>query len=90
MRKVVRQSLKASRRNAFSQHYKSIVSYNVFNIISGELDLNANICEILEKYFEFLSKYEKTYAKEFDENMMNIEILFKWKKLTFLIVNLKC
>ena len=38
----------------------------MFNIISKELDINVNICEILQKYFEFLNKYEKLYAKEFD------------------------
>ena len=38
----------------------------MFNIISKELNVNGNICDILEKYFEFLNKYEKQYAKEFD------------------------
>ena len=31
-----------------------------------ELNVNGNICEILEKYFEFLNKHEKQYEKEFD------------------------
>ena len=38
----------------------------MFNIFSKEINLNGNICDILEKYFEFLNKYEKQYAKEFD------------------------
>ena len=38
----------------------------MFNIISKELNVNGNICDILEKYFEFLHKYEKQYAKEFN------------------------
>ena len=36
------------------------------NIFSKEIDINGNICEILEKYCEFLNKYEKLYAKELD------------------------
>ena len=38
----------------------------MFNIISKELNVSGNICEILEKYFDFLNKYEKQYTKEFD------------------------
>ena len=42
------------------------MSDEVFNNISKELNVNANICDILEKYFELLNKDEKQYAKEFD------------------------
>ena len=38
----------------------------MFNIISKELKFNGNICDLLEKYFIFLNKYEKQYGKEFD------------------------
>ena len=41
-------------------------SDEVFNIISKELNVDSNISDILEKYFELLSKSEKQYAKEFD------------------------
>ena len=58
--------LKGGRCSVFNQHYKSEISDEVFNIISKELNVSGNICEILEKYFEFLSKYEKQYTKEFD------------------------
>ena len=68
MRNFVRKSIKGGRCNDFSQHYKSEISDEVFNIISKELNVNGNICDILEKYFEFLNKYEKQYAKEFDSN----------------------
>ena len=66
MRNFVRKAIKGGRCNAFNQHYKSKISDEVFNIVSKELNVNGNICEILEKYFEFLNKYEKQYAKEFD------------------------
>ena len=66
VRSFVRKSNKGGRCNAFNQQYKSEISDEVFNIISKELNVNGKICDILEKYFEFLNKYEKHYAKEFD------------------------
>ena len=49
-----------------NHQYKSEISYEMFHIISTELNINGNICDLLEKYFKILSKYEKHYAKEFD------------------------
>ena len=66
LRKFVRKAIKGGRCNAFNQHYKSEISDEVFSIISEELNVNGNICEILEKYFEFLNKNEKRYVREFD------------------------
>ena len=66
MRNFVRKSIKGGSCNAFNQHYKSEISDEVFNIISKELNVSGNVCDILEKYFEFLMKLEKEYAKEFD------------------------
>ena len=66
MRNFVRKAIKGGRCNAFNQHYLSEISDEVFNIISKELNVNGNICEILEKFFKFLNKYEKQYAKEFN------------------------
>ena len=66
MRNFVRKAIKGGRCNAFNQHYKSEISDEVFNFISKELNVNGNICDILEKYFEFLNKHVKQYAKEFD------------------------
>ena len=66
MRNFVRDSIKGGRCNSFHQHYKSEISDENFNIISKELNVNSNICNLLERYFNFLNKYEKLYAKEFD------------------------
>ena len=49
MRNFVRKSIKGGRRNVFNQHHKSEFSDKVFNIISKELNVNGNICEISEK-----------------------------------------
>ena len=57
MRNFVRQSIKGGRRNSFNQHYKSECSDEVFDIISKELTVSGNICDILEKSFEFLNKH---------------------------------
>ena len=66
MRNFVRKSRKGGRCNAFIQRYKFEISDEVFNIISKELNFKGNICDVLEKYFEFLYKYQKHCAKEYD------------------------
>ena len=66
MRNFVRKAIKGGRCNTFNQRYKSEISDEVFNIISKELNVKGNECDILEKYFEFLNKHEKQYEKEFD------------------------
>ena len=67
MRNFLRKAIKGGRCNAFNQYYKSEISDEVFNIISKELNINNdNVCDILEKYFKFLNKYEKEYEKEFN------------------------
>ena len=56
MENFVRTSIKGSRCNNFSQHYKLEISDEVFKVISKKLNVNGNICDLLERYFEFLSK----------------------------------
>ena len=66
MKNFVRKAIEGSRRNALKQHYKCEFSDDAFNIISSEINVNGNECEILEKFFEFLNEHEKQYAEEFD------------------------
>ena len=66
MRFFVRFSVKGGRCNSVNQHYKSEISDEFHKFISKELNSNGNICDHLERYFEFLNKYEKMYAKEFN------------------------
>ena len=75
MRLFVRQSMKRGRCNAFNQHYKSEVSDEGFDIILKKLNVNVNICNLLEKYFKFLKKMRKNMPKNSIQNMMKIEIL---------------
>ena len=64
LRNFVRSSIKGGRCKSFIQKNKSENSDEVFNNVSKELNVIGNICD-LERYFEFLDKYEKLYAKEF-------------------------
>ena len=68
MRNFVRKAITGGRCNAFNQHYKCEISDEVFNISSKELNVNGNVCEVLEKYSEFLNKHEKQNAKEFESS----------------------
>ena len=90
MTNFVRKSIKGGRCNAFNQHYKSEISDEVFNIISKELNVNGNVCDILEKYFEFLNKLEKEYAKKFDSKYDDYRDIDQKGKKNMLTKNLTC
>ena len=66
MRNFVSQSIKGARCSALNQYYRSSFSDNVFNIITQELNVQSNICEIMEKNFEFTNKHRKTIENEND------------------------
>ena len=66
MRNFVSKAIKGDRCNTSNQHYLSETSDCVFINFSKELDVNGNTCDILEKFFEFLNKYEIQNAKKFD------------------------
>ena len=88
MRNCGRNSIKGGRCNAFNQHYKSETSDEVFNSISKKLDINGNICETLEKFFEFLSKYEKLNAKGIGSKYQNYREIFRKEKIDYNITQL--
>ena len=90
MRNFVRKAIKGGRCNAFNQHNKSELSDEVFNTISKELNVNGNICDLLEKYFESLNKYEKQYAKEFDSDYDDYRHIDQKEKTIMLSKNLTC
>ena len=52
MRYFVQKSIKGGRCVAQNHYYESIVFDEVFSIISTELNINGNVYEILDKYFE--------------------------------------
>ena len=68
MRHFVRQSIKRGRCSALNQYYKSNISQEVFNILSKELNVigNDNVCEIIDKYFEYTNKQRKIIEDEYD------------------------
>ena len=59
MRHFVRQSIKVGRCSTLNQCYKSTLSDQVFKVMSQELEVVDNICEILDKCFEYTNKHRK-------------------------------
>ena len=57
MRWLVRQSIKRGRSSVLNGYYKSNIYVEVFYIISKEVDIIGNICEVLEKCFEYENKH---------------------------------
>ena len=51
---------------ALNPYFKSNISDEVFNIISKELDINGNVCEVLKKYFEYTNKHRKLIDNHYD------------------------
>ena len=71
MRHFVRKSIKGGRCSALNQYYKSNISKEVFNIISKELNIddnNENVCEIIDKYFEYTNEKRKIIENKYDSN----------------------
>ena len=66
MRHFVRKGIKGGRCASYNQYYKSTFSDEVLNIISKELEVNDNLCEILDKYFEYTNKQRKIIEEEYD------------------------
>ena len=73
MRHFVRQSIKGGRCSALNQYYKSNILQEVFNIISKELNVNGNdnVCEIIDKYFEYKNKQRKIIEDENDSKFQD-------------------
>ena len=66
MRHFVRKSIKGGRCASYNQYYKSIIPDKVINIISKELNVRGNKCEILDKYFEYTNEQRKIIEGEND------------------------
>ena len=68
MRHFVRQSIKGGRCSALNQYFKSAISVELFNNISKKLNVegNDNVCEIVNKYFEFTKEQRKVIEDEYD------------------------
>ena len=68
MPSFVRQSIKGGKCGRFIQFYKSIISDEVFVIISKELNINGVNCEILDIYLEYENNYEEIIENEYDSH----------------------
>ena len=83
IRGLVRQSLKRCRCSNFNQKYKSIISDDVFNIISTELNNNGNVCEFFGKYCEDMNKPRKILEEEHDSQFENYRDNFEDDKTKY-------
>ena len=77
MRNFVRKSIKGGRCSALNQHYKSNISDQVFIIISEELNVNDNVCDIIDNYFEYTNKHRKIIENEYDSQFKEPNMLTK-------------
>ena len=75
MRYCVRKSVKSGRCVASNQFYKSNSSDGVFDIIPTELKFVANICETLDRYFEYINEHKRNLKKNKRQDLKNIEIM---------------
>ena len=57
---------KGSRCSALNQYYIYINSDKLFNIVLEELKVDGNICDIMDKYFEYDNKQKKIFENEYD------------------------
>ena len=75
MRHFVRKSIKGGRCSALNQYYKSKISQEVFNFISKEINVNGddNVCEIIDKYFEYTKKQRKIIEDEYDSKFKDYQ-----------------
>ena len=90
MRNFVRKAIKGGRCNAFNQYYKSEISDEVFNIISKQLNVNSNICDILKNISNFQKNMRNNTVKNSTQDTTIIEILIQKKKKNMLRKNLTC
>ena len=65
MRWFVRQSIKAGRVCAFNQYFKSKHFDDIERILSKELGVKRNICDIIEEYLSYKKKHYEVFEKEY-------------------------
>ena len=88
MRNFVRQSIKGGWCVVLNQYCKSTISDEVFNIISKELGVNDNICEILDKCFKIQINIEKWLKTTKIHILRTIEITIKKEEPNIIAKNL--
>ena len=69
--------------SAFNQHYIFEISDEVFNIISRRKNVNGNICNLLERFFDFLDKNEIYMQKNSIQKLRIIEISIQKEKTDY-------
>ena len=79
LRNFLRNSIKCGRYNAFNQHHKSEFSHEVFNNNQKILNVNGNICDLLERFLCFQTNMKNFMQKNSIQNLRNKDLLIKRK-----------
>ena len=56
--------MKEGRCSSLSNFYKNSISDDLFNIVSTEIKNSGNLCEILDKCFEYRKKNKEIFEDE--------------------------
>ena len=68
-RSFARNANKGDKCNAFDQHYKVELSDEVFNNVSQDLDVECNVCDIPDEYFQYVQKYEQKFENQYNSQL---------------------
>ena len=80
----VRQSMEGGRCSTLNQYENSIISDEVIIINSKELEINGNICEILDKYVEFRNKHGELLENGVDSQFEDYRDINQYEKAKYL------
>ena len=82
MKNFVCDSIMGGKCAALNEHYKSESSDELFNINSQEIGVGCNVCDTLDKDFDYVNKYGKHFEDEHDwqfEHYRDFNQYGKWK-----------
>ena len=85
VRHFVIESIKGGRCSALNQFYKSTFSEKIFNFFSKELDIPGNLCEFLDKYFEYTNKPRKLLENEYDSQFEDHRDINQVERINYII-----
>ena len=81
MRWFARQSIKGGRVCAFNQYLKSKFCGEVLKILSEELNVKGNVCDIIEDYMKYKNHHTKFFKKYMRVNLTIIEVWMEKKRI---------
>ena len=80
MRYFVHKSIESGRCTTSNQHCKPDIIDQVFNIISTELKVRGNTCEILHEYIEYVKNIRRYLKKKLQHELTIMKKLTKVRR----------